>query len=106
MAGIALVTSKWFNQALFLKLSLSLSSGQMGGFAIFNYGPKLSAKLRQQLIQLKLEKMQLLLSRDGPKCARQARMPPPRPPPRTGKILFDSSCSHRKQVMQALRVLA
>ena len=56
--GGALVTSKWFNQAL------SLSPG---GFAIFNYGStKLSAKLRQQLIQLKLTKMQLLLKGDAP----------------------------------------
>ena len=44
--------------------SLSLSPG---GFAIFNYGStKLSAKLRQQLIQLKLTKMQLLLKGDAP----------------------------------------
>ena len=45
-----------------IKLSLS-----PGGFAIFNYGStKLSAKLRQQLIQLKLTKMQLLLKGDAP----------------------------------------
>ena len=44
--------------------SLSLSPG---GFAIFNYGStKLSAKLRQQLILLKLTKMQLLLKGDAP----------------------------------------
>ena len=49
--GGALVTSKWFNQV-----------SSPGGFAIFNYGStKLSAKLRQQLIQLKLTKMQLFL---------------------------------------------